>query len=266
METNINMQNDEVEIDLKEILFILLDKLIVILLVGVLCAGLAFLGTKLFITPKYQSQTSIYVMNQKEESTISANDYVASNYMTKDYENLITSRPVMEQVIADLQLEFTVAELVSMITVENVTDTRIIEITVTDTDSFRARVIADAVRVASAIKIKEVMGIEDVNMVEEASLSSTPVSPNVFKNMIIGGALGVILTIAIIVIAHITDDTIKSPDDIEKYLGISTLASIPVMSEAEWDGDKKSAKKKKKPANTVTAERKAPARPQQRER
>ncbi len=258
METNVNVQNnnDEVEIDLKEIMFILLDKLVIILLVGVLCAGLAFLGTKLFITPKYQSKTSIYVMNQKEESTISANDYVASNYMTKDYENLITSRPVMVQVIADLKLDMSVEKLVSMITVENITDTRIIEITVTDTDSFRARVIADAVRVASAIKIKEVMGIEDVNMVEEASLNATPVSPNVFKNMIIGGALGVILTIAIIIIRHITDDTIKSPDEIEKYLGISTLASIPVMSEAEWDGDKHVAKKRKKKTTTVATERK----------
>ena len=56
METNVNVQNnDEVEIDLREILFVLLDKLLVILLVGVLTAGLAFLGTKLFITPKYQS-------------------------------------------------------------------------------------------------------------------------------------------------------------------------------------------------------------------
>ena len=61
--------------------------------------------------------------------------------------------------------------------------------------------------------------------------------------MIIGGALGIILAIAVVIIRHITDDTIKSPDDIEKYLGISTLATIPVMSEAEWDGEKSSSSK-----------------------
>ena len=112
METNVNVQNnDEVEIDLREILFVLLDKLLVILLVGVLAAGLAFLGTKLFITPKYQSETSIYVMSKNEESTASANDYVTSNYMTKDYQELITSRPVLEQVIADLDLDFSTGAL-----------------------------------------------------------------------------------------------------------------------------------------------------------
>ena len=118
METNVNVQNnDEVEIDLREILFVLLDKLLVILLVGVLTAGLAFLGTKLFITPKYQSETSIYVMSKNEESTANANDYVTSNYMTKDYQELITSRPVLEQVIADLDLDFSTGALKGMITV-----------------------------------------------------------------------------------------------------------------------------------------------------
>ena len=92
MEPNVNIQNEEVEIDLKEIMFLLLDRLVIILLVGVLMAGLAFLGTKLLITPKYQSETTIYVMNKNEESTVNANDYVTSNYMTQDYATLITSR------------------------------------------------------------------------------------------------------------------------------------------------------------------------------
>lgn len=254
METNVNVQNnDEVEIDLREILFVLLDKLLVILLVGVLAAGLAFLGTKLFITPKYQSETSIYVMSKNEESTASANDYVTSNYMTKDYQELITSRPVLEQVIADLDLDFSTGALKGMITVENKENTRIIAITITDTNPERARKIADAVRATSAVKIKEVMGIENVNVVEPASLSSSPVSPNVFKNMIIGGALGIILAMAVVIIRHITDDTIKSPDDIEKYLGISTLATIPVMSEDEWDGEKSSSSKSGKSSNNHKA-------------
>lgn len=237
METNVNVQaNDEVEIDLKEIMFLLLDRLIVILLVGVLAAGLAFLGTKFLITPKYQSTTSIYIMNQNDESKVNASDYTTSNFMTKDYEELITCPPVMEQVIADLDLDFSVGELENMITIENKQDTRILYITVTDTDPARARQIADAVRATSAVKIKDIMKIEDVNTISSANLSSAPVSPNVFKNMIIGAALGIIIAIAVIVIMHITDDTIKSPDEIEKYLGISTLATIPVMAETEYDG------------------------------
>ncbi len=254
METNVNVQaNDEVEIDLKEIMFLLLDRLIVILLVGVLAAGLAFLGTKFLITPKYQSTTSIYIMNQNDESKVNASDYTTSNFMTKDYEELITCPPVMEQVIADLDLDFSVGVLESMITIENKQDTRILYITVTDTDPARARQIADAVRATSAVKIKDIMKIEDVNTVSSANLSSSPVSPNVFKNMIIGAALGIIIAIAVIVIMHITDDTIKSPDEIEKYLGISTLATIPVMLEAEYDGKGSSSGHSKSEQSKQTA-------------
>jgi len=265
METNVNIQaNDEVEIDLKEIMFLLLDRLIVILLVGVLAAGLAFLGTKFLITPKYQSTTSIYIMNQNDESKVNASDYTTSNFMTKDYEELITCQPVMEQVIADLDLDFSVEGLKSMITIENKQDTRILYITVTDTDPARARQIADAVRSTSAVKIKDIMKIEDVNTISSANLSSTPVSPNVFKNMIIGAALGIIIAIAVIVIMHITDDTIKSPDEIEKYLGISTLATIPVMSEMEYDGKgQSSGHSKSEPSKPLTRQASSPAKPAQ---
>ena len=152
-----------------------------------------------------------------------------------------------------MDLDFSTGALKGMITVENKENTRIIAITITDTNPERARKIADAVRATSAVKIKEVMGIENVNVVEPASLSSSPVSPNVFKNMIIGGALGIILAMAVVIIRHITDDTIKSPDDIEKYLGISTLATIPVMSEAEWDGEKSSSSKSGKSSNNHKA-------------
>ena len=263
METNMNMSmnmqnNDEVEIDLSEILFLLLDKLALILLVGIITAGVAFLGTKFFITPKYQSETQIYVSNSREESTQNANDFVTSNYITKDYEKLITSLPVREKVIADLGLEsagITPASLGGMITVQNLTDTRIICIIVTDTDAYRARKIANAVREVSAVRIKELMKIEDVGLVQEANLNENPVSPNILKNMVIGFALGVVLTIAVIVIRHITDDTIKSQDDIEKYLGMSTLASIPMMADSEWDGDKSSKNTKNKKGNKTNGTR-----------
>ncbi len=252
METS-NVQTEEVEIDLREILFLLLDRILIILLAGALVAGLAFVGTRLFITPKYQSKTSIYVMNRNEESTVNASDYVASNYMTQDYTELITSWPVMEQVIADLDLNdsFSVERLIGMISVENKENTRIIEITITDTSAVRAMDIANAVRIASAVRIKEVMGIENVNVVSEARLNPNPVSPNVFKNMVIGGLLGVVIAVAIIVIRHITDDTIKSPDDIEKFIGISTLASIP-LTDSEWDGERKNTTSKGTKGKSMT--------------
>lgn len=249
---------DEIEIDLKQIFFLLLDRLFIILTCGVLVGAIAFAYTKFMIAPTYQSVTTTCVVTTAEGSNVTSTDFVTGNYMSKDYVEIVKSRSVYETVIEGLELDITVSQLNEMVSVENVTDTRIIEITVTDTDPYRAQKIADAIRVASEIRIKEVIPVQGVEKVDAANLPSRPVAPSMTKNVIIGALIGMFLAVAIIVIRFILDDTIKSPEDIEKYLGLSTLASIPMMSEAEYDGEKSSKSKgntKKKPVKKPNSNR-----------
>ena len=127
-----------------------------------------------------------------------------------------------------------------MISVNIQNDTRIISITVTDTSPTRAQDIANAVRVAASSHIYDVMDIEAVNVVDYANLPEKPSSPKTKRNIIIGALLGFILAIGIITVVYILDDTIKTPDDIEKYLGLSVLGSIP------YDENEDTSKKKRK--------------------
>ena len=69
-------------------------------------------------------------------------------------------------------------------------------------------------------------------------------------NFIIGGVIGVFLMIAIVLVRFLMDDTVKTPEDVEKYLQLSTLAVIP-LNEGEPDGKKK--KKKARAVKTVNA-------------
>jgi capsular polysaccharide biosynthesis protein len=233
-------KNDEVEIDLREIFGLLLNKAGVIILTAILGAVIAFAFTKLLITPMYQSSTQIYVMNNKSDtSQITVTDLQSSSYLTKDYMILVTSRPVLEQVIADMQLDMTTGELAGKISVTTPTDTRILTITVTDSDPILAKNIADSVREASKTQIQSVLDVETVNTVEEANLSETPVSPNLKKNIFIGFLLGFILAVAVVIIRFVLDDTIKTQDDIEKYLGMSVLGIIPAIETGEQTKKKK---------------------------
>lgn len=221
-------QNDEIEIDLKEILIILISKLWIIILVTVIIAMLAFFVTKYAMSPLYESQTKVYVLSKQDKTNITYTDLQLGSQLTKDYQELIISRPVLESVIDILGLNENYESLKENISVEILADTRIISITVTDKDPYVAMNIANETRKSAAEQIKMVMDIQAVNIVEEANLPIVPSSPSILKNTIISGIIGMFFIISIILVRYFLDDTIKNSEDIERRLSLSTLASIPI--------------------------------------
>lgn len=240
----IENRNGEVEIDLRDIFAILINKLAIIVLAAVLGAAVAFTFTKFLISPVYQARTQVLVKSTSLTTTdqIKVSDLQSSNYLTKDYMILIKSNPVLDKVIADLGLDMSSSALAGKIHVSSQTDTRILTIAVNDKDPIMAKKIADAVREASKTRIHEVMGMETVENVDEAKLPESPISPNTKMNTLIGFMLGFVIAIAVIIIRFMLDDTIKAQEDVEKYLGLSVLGLIP---ELETTDSKKKKKKKK---------------------
>jgi capsular polysaccharide biosynthesis protein len=221
--------NEELEIDLKELFYVLLDKIWIIILVGILMATGAGLVSKLLLKPIYTSSTSIYVINRQSEDKTTLSDLQTGTQLTKDYKILVKSRPVTEQVISELNLTMTSEDLAETITVNTPTDTRILEIVVENPDAYIAKQIADTIAEVSSERMVSVMEMEKVNIIEPGNLPTEPSSPNITRNMIIGGILGVLLIGFIVILVHILNDSIKSPDDIERYLGLTTLGTIPML-------------------------------------
>ena len=215
MENQFTPNNDEIEIDLKEIFGLLISKAWAIILSGI-TAGLVFIvATMLFITPQYESTTKMYVLNKQAEGQITSADMQSSLYLTKDYSELIKSRTVTEGVIAQLNLDLRHEEMLEKMSVTSPTDTRVIAITITDEDPYTASQIANAVRDIAAAHIRNVMDTEAVNVVENANIPDEKASPSLSKNGIIGGMLGVVLATAIILIVFLTNDTVKSQEDVD---------------------------------------------------
>lgn len=234
-------RDDEIEIDLREIFAVLISKMGIIILAGMICALVSLVGTKLFITPQYQSVTKMYVLSQANSETLTSSDMSLSSYLTKDYAELIKSRTVAENVIAQLGLELKPEELLEKVTVSTQTDTRIVTIIVEDEDPYMACELADMIREASSAQIMSVMNSEAVNVVDVANIPDEPSSPSIMKNTLIGGSLGVFLAVAIILIQYLVNDTIKSAEDVEKYLQLSTLGTIP-MNRTEANKKKRKIK------------------------
>ena len=230
-----NNNTDEIEINLGEIFGLLLHRLWIIVLSAIVCGAVGFLYSFFLVTPQYQSTTKVYILNKQNSDTVTYSDVQLSSTLSKDYEQLVTSRYVIEGVISKLNLDETYDSLVGRVTATNENETRIIAITVTDTEPEQAQKIANAIRDLAAQHITQVMDIEAVNVVDNANLPDAPVSPSIPKWTVIAAAIGIIVSIAVIVIQHLLDDSIKSSEDIEKYLGMSTLALIPMNEGQQAD-------------------------------
>lgn len=234
--------DDEIEIDLLEIFGVLLSRIWLILGVGITIALACFAVSKFVLIPYYDSTTKIYILNKTDNATVTYNDVQMGTQLTKDYAELINSRYVLEEVIKELSLEEDYPELLKKVSVNTPTDTRIVSITVEDEDPAQAMNIANCIREVASEHIQNVMDIEAVNVVETANMPVEKAGPSVVKWTVIGGAAGIFLICAVILIQYLLDDTIKSSEDVERYLGLSTLALIPAVSEE--DGSRKKKKKR----------------------
>lgn len=218
----------EIEIDLGALFRELFRKIGIILLSTCITAVAALLISMFFISPKYQSVTKVYILSRQQGDTaVTYNDLQTATQLTSDYEQLIKSRYVMEMVIADLGLDMSADQLAGSVVVESSSGTRILEIKVENNDPYLAKNIANRVREVAGKQIVEIMSIDAVNVVDEANLPLSPVSPDIKKNTLFGALAGFFISCVVITLLFLLNDSIKTPEDVEKYMELSVLGIIP---------------------------------------
>ncbi len=239
-------QEDEIEIDLKDLFFELLAHWKLVLVSTLMVGAIAFVISKFIMIPQYQSTSALYVLT-KSTSLTSLADIQMGTSLTNDYIVVVKGRPILEQVITNLGLEENYAALGSKISVNNPTNSRILEITVTDPDPARAKAIADELAKVASDYISLKMDQAAPTTIQNGYADGGPVSPNIMKNTAIGAIIGLLLAAAIVVVSYLLNDTIMTAEDVEKKLGMNFLGSLPEEVK-EDDGDKNRRKKRKSAA------------------
>ncbi len=232
--------DNEIEIDIKDLLFELLSYWKLILVAAVLAGVIGFAVSEFLMVPQYQSTSEMYVLS-KSTSITSLADIQMGTSLTNDYMVVVKGRPVLEQVIENLGLSETYASLSQKVSLENPSNSRILQITVTHEDPVVAKAIADEIAEVGSAYISVTMDQDAPNIIQYGYTDGSPVSPNIIKNTLIGVLAGAVFAAAIIVISYLFNDTIMGPEDIEKKLGMNVLGSLP-MEESEDDGEKKRGK------------------------
>ena len=240
-------RDDIIEINLGELFSVLLGRAFLIISAGVFFGLAGLFISKFIMHPVYDSTTKIYVLNKEENQTVTYSDVQISTQLTQDYAELIKSRYVIEEVIQRLNLVDVEYETLSrVLKVDTPSDTRIVAITARDEDPLMAMQIANCIREVASEHITNVMDIDAINVAETANVPTQKSGPSVTRWTIIAGFLGAVLVAFFVILEYLLDDTIKSNDDVERYLGLSTLALVPLTTE---ETDKKKSKKKKNKAN-----------------
>ena len=225
--------NDEIEIDLVELFHVVMKKIWLIIICFILGAVLMGVYTKVMVTPLYQATSTIYILGNKTEDNVNVSDLQVGSQLTKDYQELIKKRSVLEPVIDKLGLDLSYESLRNSVEVNNAQDTRFLEISVSNPDPELAAKISDEIAQMTIIKVADVMKTDKPSLVEKSHVPTSPVSPSFSKNVVLGALLFAIIAIAVIVVKYLLDDTVKNEDDVKKYLGLNTLASLPDTKEAK---------------------------------
>lgn len=235
--------NEEMEIDLLELLMVMKKHLSAILLAGIVGLVIMFAYTSFLVTPLYSASSMMYVMPDNSNSNSSTlSDMQVGQQLTSDYSSMIESRSFMEDVIKKLNLTIDYQQLLEKVEVTNPTSSRILQVTVNDPNPQTAADIANEVASVAESKLKEITGMQAIKIYEEAAVPEKPSSPSLKKNCALGLLAGIVLAMAVITVLYLMDDTIKTEDDIEKYLGMTTLAVLP------YNGKKQQRQAKKQRA------------------
>lgn len=219
--------NASIEIDVLYLLRKLWSRKFFIIFIALAVGIVALLGSIFFIKPKYTSTTRIYVVSRSSDSSLTNQDLQAGSYLVNDYKEVITSNEVLSSVISQENLSLSTSELSNMISVNIPTDTRVISISVEDTDAQEASDIANTIREVAAEKIKSVTKVDDVTTLEAAEVASKPSSPNIKRNAALGALVGGFLAIVGILVLEVLDDRVRRPEDVEEVLGMTLLGVVP---------------------------------------
>ena len=240
------MENEEIEIDLLQLWNAVRHRIWLVLLAGFIVADIAFAITKFLITPMYSSSATMLVVT-KETTLSSLADLQLGSQLTNDYEILISSRPVLQQTVEELNLDISYKRLRSMITISNPNDSRMLIISTMQPDPELAKSVVDTVAQISSEYIAEKMEVTAPKIIEEGEVPINQSSPSLLRNTAIGGMLGILAAVFLICVAVILNDSIQTEDDIERYLQLPVLAVVPDKSGSSRKsaGRKKSADKKR---------------------
>ncbi len=226
-----NKKEFELLISVKDVLYVAKQNFLISILIGLVFAAMSFVYFGHIVKPSYTANTKVYVLNgtmtTDGNKRITNGDILAYTEVVKDFPDVVKSRTVAQEAIKKLGSDMTAEQLIKKINATYSTDSRVVVISATAGSPEAAKKLADEVTNAAIKNINKIFGSEIASIIDKANLPKSPSAPHTKRNALFAFACGFILTIAVSFALYCYNDTVKTEDDVNKYLDMSVLGVVP---------------------------------------
>lgn len=243
-----NMMNDPRKndlVDLMKYVYLLKSKIVWIILSAMILGALSFAYTTYRITPLYQASIRM-IVNQKRDAytSLSVSDVTSAEGLVATYATVIKSNRIMDRVIEKLNLNMNWNELNSMVSVNPVDNTPVVDIIVTNKDPDLARRIVNTISEVAPELIVDAVEAGSCKVISDANVTGSPVYPNVKKNTQKGMLAGAAFCAGLIILISLLDDRIQSEEQLTELIQAPVLSTIPQVGK-KTKTHKKNRKRKR---------------------
>lgn len=252
------MKDDVVEIDLLELCGVIKKHIIKIIALCIVCAALGFAFAEYVIPEKFKASTKIIIVKDETQgsSSVSYSDVQLSQKLASTYEQIIMSEAISDDVISNLNLEneydIDTAAYNKIVSVTSENNTEVMTIKVETTDPELSAKIANEIVDVFIDRVYSIYDVQNVSILNRAKVPESKSSPSITKYTAIGGLMGLVISVAIVVIIYLTDTKIKTEEQIKEIFDYPTIGSVPSFEIKDDDNVIASDDNRKPADNFVT--------------
>lgn len=224
------MEEQEYEtVDLLEVINVLWQNVRAILLCTVVGAAVAFVVSAFFIAPKYEA-SALMIVNTRQDATanVTSDQINSATKLVSTYGIIIKSDTVLQQVINNLDANTSYEEVERCVTVNAVENTQVMQVTVRSKNADWAKQVCKQITQIAPDVIVETVEAGSVKVISQAKGDPNPVSPNVQRNTVMGGLLGLVLCAGVVLVRFLLDNKVRTEEDVTRHLDLAVLGVIPV--------------------------------------
>ncbi len=222
------MEKEYEELEFRKLVSVILKKWWIIALCFSMSTIATYIITIKYMQPIYEAQTSLFIGKERGDiRSISMGDFQLNSKLITDYREIAKSRLVATEVITNLDLNMPISTLRHNLSISTVKDSRLFTINVKHANAKVATDVANEIATVLVEKVSEIIDVKNVQVIDKALEPGAPIQSNKKMYIAIAGVLSIMIGLLIIFIIQLLDNTVKSEDDIERYLGLTVIGVIP---------------------------------------